>query len=124
MLNCILLQVHYIAEDEALAHPEEEGPDDDDNQDAYEETSCPALGDEDGYGYDTCSYPAAVREEEEDENYQDFELEEGEALAFNALEELDPESSESGNAIQLQLAAIAAFVKAERKKGKKPKGKG
>ncbi|CAE7888641.1 unnamed protein product [Symbiodinium sp. KB8] len=108
-----------IAEDEALAYPEEEGHDDDDNQDA----SCPALGDEDGYGYDAYSYPAAQRKEDEDESYEDFELEEDEALALNALEELDPESSESGHAIQLQWAANAAFGKAKGKRGKKPKGK-
>ena len=106
----------YIAEDD----PEEEGhDDDDDNQDA----SCPALGDEDGYGYDAYSYPAAQRKEEEDESYEDLELEEDEALALNALEELDPEPSESGHAIQLQWAANAAFGKAKGKRGKKPKGK-
>ena len=38
------------------------------------------------------SYPAAEKEEEEDESYEDFELEEDEALALDASHELDPES--------------------------------
>ena len=73
------------------------------------------------------SYPAA--EEEDDPSYEDFELDEDEALyiALNCLEELDPEEAESGHAIQLQLAANAAFGKAKGRKGKgrgKGKGKG
>ncbi|OLP81349.1 hypothetical protein AK812_SmicGene38127 [Symbiodinium microadriaticum] len=55
-----------IAEDEALAYPEEESHDDDNSQD--------------GYGYDAYSYPAAeTEEEEEDESSEDFELAELEA---------------------------------------------
>ncbi|CAE7476606.1 unnamed protein product [Symbiodinium necroappetens] len=45
----VFVRKAYIAEDEALAFPEEEGFGDDDNQDIYQETSYPALGDEHGY---------------------------------------------------------------------------
>ena len=45
------------------------------------------------------------------EDYEDYELSESEAIAFNCLEELE-ESSEAGHAVQLQLAAHAAFGKA------------
>ena len=49
---------------------------------------------------------------------------EPEAIALNCLEELE-ESSEAGHAVQLQLAAHAAFGKAKGKgKGKSKKGKG
>ena len=46
-----------------------------------------------------------------------YELSESEAIALNCLEELE-ESSEAGHAVQLQLAAHAAFGKG------KGKGKG
>ena len=58
------------------------------------------------------------------EDYEDYELWESEAIALNCLEELE-ESSEAGHAVQLQLAAHAAFGKAKGKgKGKSKKGKG
>ena len=58
------------------------------------------------------------------EDYEDYELSESEAIALNCLEELE-ESSEAGHAVQLQLAAHAAFGKAKGKgKGKSKKGKG
>ncbi|OLQ02118.1 hypothetical protein AK812_SmicGene15069 [Symbiodinium microadriaticum] len=83
------------------------------------------------FAYDD-AYPqedeeAEEYDEEEDPSYEDFELDEDEALALNCLEELDPEEAESGHAIQLQLAANAAFGKAKGRKGKgrgKGKGKG
>ena len=57
-------------------------------------------------------------------DYEDYELSESEAIALNCLEELE-ESSEAGHAVQLQLAAHAAFGKAKGKgKGKSKKGKG
>ena len=66
---------------------------------------------------------------EEVPDYGEFEEigDEGEATALNAMEELDAESSDPlsvGEAIQLQLAANAAFGKAKGKGGKGPKGKG
>ncbi|OLP78184.1 hypothetical protein AK812_SmicGene41668 [Symbiodinium microadriaticum] len=70
----------------------------------------------------------AFKYEEDDPSYEEYELEEEEALALNCLEELDPEeAAESGHAIQLQLAANAAFGKAKAQKAKrrgKGKGKG
>ena len=58
------------------------------------------------------------------EDYEDYELSESEAIDLNCLEELE-ESSEAGHAVQLQLAAHAAFGKAKGKgKGKSKKGKG
>ena len=48
------------------------------------------------------------------EDYEDYELSESEAIALNCLEELE-ESSEAGHAVQLQLAAHAAFGKAKGK---------
>ena len=58
------------------------------------------------------------------EDYEDYEFSESEAIALNCLEELE-ESSEAGHAVQLQLAAHAAFGKAKGKgKGKSKKGKG
>ena len=51
-------------------------------------------------------------------------MSESEAIALNCLEELE-ESSEAGHAVQLHLAAHAAFGKAKGKgKGKSKKGKG
>ena len=66
---------------------------------------------------------------EEVPDYGEFEEigDEGEATALNAMEDLDAESSDPlsvGEAIQLQLAANAAFGKAKGKGGKGPKGKG
>ena len=58
------------------------------------------------------------------EEYEDYELSESEAIALNRLEELE-ESSEAGHAVELHLAAHAAFGKAKGKgKGKSKKGKG
>ena len=90
-----------------------------------------------GSGKGRTGYSAAIAEDEEewlplketmdgeddDEDGQGdhYELEFEEAEALNALEYVDPENPESGEAIQLQLAANAAFT---RTKGKgKPKGK-
>ena len=113
----------YIAEDEAQFAYQQE----DEEAEEYDDTSYPALADE--IDYEPHSYPAA--EEEVDPSYEDFELDfeldQDEALALNCLEELDPEEAESGHAIQLQLAANAAFGKAKSRKGKgrgKGKGKG
>ncbi|CAE7909825.1 unnamed protein product, partial [Symbiodinium microadriaticum] len=105
----------YIAEDEAQFAYNDAYHQEDEDAEEYDDTSYPALGDE--IDYEPHSYPAA--EEEEDP--------EDEALALNCLEELDPEEAESGHAIQLQLAANAAFGKAKGRKGKgrgKGKGKG
>ena len=58
------------------------------------------------------------------EEYEDYEVSESEAIALNRLEELE-ESSEAGHAVQLHLAAHAAFGKAKGEgKGKSKKGKG
>ena len=53
-------------------------------------------------------------EEEEGEEYEEYELSESEAIALSCLEELE-ESSEAGHAVQLHLAAHAAFGKAKGK---------
>ena len=58
----------------------------------------------------------------EDQDYEEYELDEPEAIALNSIEELD-DTADAGHAIQLQLAANAAFGKAKGK-GKRPKGKG
>ena len=113
----------YIAEDEAQFAYDDAYHHEDEDAEEYDDTSYPAFGDE--IDYEPHSYPAA--EEEEDPSYEEFELDEDEALALNCLEELDPEEAESGHAIQLQLAANAAFGKAKGRKGKgrgKGKGKG
>ena len=58
------------------------------------------------------------------EEYEDYELSESEAIALNCLEQL---GEEAGHAVQLHLAAHAAFGKAKGKgkcKSKKGKGKG
>ena len=116
----------YIAEDEAQFAYDDAYHHEDEDAEEYDDTSYPAFGDEiDEIDYEPHSYPAA--EEEEDPSYEEFELDEDEALALNCLEELDPEEAESGHAIQLQLAANAAFGKAKGRKGKgrgKGKGKG
>ena len=62
-------------------------------------------------------------DEDLDEEYEDYELDESEATALNAMEELE-DSSEGGHAIQLMLAAKTAFGKACGKGKSKGKGKG
>ncbi|OLP82340.1 hypothetical protein AK812_SmicGene37020 [Symbiodinium microadriaticum] len=57
-------------------------------------------------------------DDDDDDDDNLYTNEEDEAFALNALEELDPESSESGRVMQLRLAADAAFGKAKDKKGK------
>ena len=113
----------YIAEDEAQFAYDDAYHHEDEDAEEYDDTSYPAIGDE--IDYEPHSYPAA--EEEEDPSYEEFELDEEEALALDCLEELVPEEAESGHAIQLQLAANAAFGQAKGRKGKgrgKGKGKG
>ena len=75
--------------------------------------------------FDEDTAPGYLEDPEGDgEDYEDYELSESEAIALNCLEELE-ESSEAGHAVQLQLAAHAAFGKAKGKgKGKSKKGKG
>ena len=81
-------------------------------------------------GYQLEAYPAASYDDDdddddpelvpdEDQDYEEYELDEPEAIALNSIEELD-DTADAGHAIQLQLAANAAFGKA---KGK-GKGKG
>ena len=72
--------------------------------------------------YNEASYQAF--EDEAAPGYQDDPESESEAIALNCLGELE-ESSEAGHAVQLHLAAHAAFGKARGKgKGKSKKGKG
>ena len=99
----------YIAEDEAQFAYDDAYPQEDEEAEEYDDTSYPAFGDE--ADLEPHSYPAA--EEEDDPSYEEFELDDDEALALNCLEELDPEEAESGHAIQLQLAANAALGKAK-----------
>ena len=83
-------------------------------------------------GYHLEAYPAASYDDDddddpelvphEDQDYEEFELDEPEAIALNSIEELD-DTADAGHAIPLQLAANAAFGKAKGK-GKRPKGKG
>ena len=90
---------------------------DQDQEEDYNEASYPALDEEPAPGY-------PENPEGDGEEYEDYELSESEAIAINCLEELE-ESSEAGHAVQLQLAAHAAFGKAKGKgKGKSKKGKG
>ena len=90
---------------------------DQDQEEDFNEASYPAFDEEPAPGY--CKDP-----EGEGEDYEDYELSESEAIAFSCLEELE-ESSEAGHAVQLQLAAHAAFGKAKGKgKGKSKKGNG
>ena len=88
----------------------------------------------DAWYYEEDDYYEEDQDQEEDYNeasYQAFEdeaahyeLSESEALALNCPEELE-ESSEAGHAVQLHLAAHAAFGKVKGKgKGKSKKGKG
>ena len=90
---------------------------DQDQEEDYNEASYPAFAGEAAPGYHEDL-------EGDGEDYEDYELSESEAIALNCLEELE-ESSEAGHAVQLQLAAPAAFGKAKGKgKGKPKKGKG
>ena len=110
----------YVAEDETHPAYDDAYPQEDEELEDYDDTSYPAFGDEPAE-HDAYSYPAG--EEDDEPSYEDFELDEDEATALNCLEDLDPEEAESGHAIQLQLAANAAFGKARGRKGK-GKGKG
>ena len=90
---------------------------DQDQEEDYNEASYPAFDEEAAPGYHKDP-------EDDGEDYEDYEVSESEAIAFNCLEELE-ESSEAGHAVQLQLAAHAAFGKAKGMgKGKSKKGKG
>ena len=79
--------------------------------------------------YQLEAYPAASYDDEGDaellpaekQEYEEPEIDEPEAVALNSIEELD-DTADAGHAIQLQLAAQAAFGKAKGK-GKRPKGK-
>ena len=77
---------------------------DQDQAEDYNEASYQAFEDEAAPGY-----------LQDPESYEDYELCESEAIALNCLEELE-ESSEAGHAVQLQLAAHAAFGKAKGKR--------
>ena len=100
---------YYEVED----YPEE----DQDQEQDYNEFSYQAFEDE--------AAPEYLQDPEGDgEEYEDYGLSESEAIALNCLEELE-ESSEAGHAVQLQLAAHAAFGKDKGNgKGKSKKGKG
>ena len=90
---------------------------DQDQEEDFNEASYQALDEETAPGF-------PEDPEGDGEDYEDYELSESEAIALNCLEELE-ESSEAGHAVQLQLAAHAAFGKAKGKgKGKSKKGKG
>ena len=91
----------------------------------HEEVEC-----EESYGYTADGgvdrTPMTDPEEVPDSGALEEIGDEGKATALNAMEELDGESSgplSVGEAIQLQLAANAAFGKAKGKGGKGPKGK-
>ena len=102
-------------DEDAGMHDEE--PEEDYNV-SFEQASYPAYGDEehDDDALDD-GYP------DEDPEFEDYEVDEAEAVALNSLEELDAELPKSGHAIQLQLATYAAFGKAKGKKGRKGSGK-
>ena len=90
---------------------------DQDQEEDFNEASYQAFDEETAPGY-------PKDPEGDGEDYEDYDLSESEAIALNCLEELE-ESSEAGHAVQLQLAAHAAFGKAKGKgKGKSKKGKG
>ena len=76
-------------------------------QEDFNEASCPAFDKEAAPGY-------PEDPESDGEDYKDYELSESEAIALNCLEELE-DSSEAGHAVQLQVAAHAAFGKAKGK---------
>ena len=101
-------------------YPEEDGyhEEDQDQEEDYNEASYPAFDEEAAPGYEDPKGNG--------EDYEDYELSESEGIALNSLDELE-ESSEAGHAVQLHLAAHAAFGKAKGKgtgKSKKGKGKG
>ena len=90
---------------------------DQDQEEDFNEASYQAFDEEPAPGY-------PEDPEGDGEEYEDYELSESEAIALNCVEEFE-ESSEAGHAVQLQLAAHAAFGKAKGKgKGKSKKGKG
>ncbi|CAE7471035.1 unnamed protein product [Symbiodinium natans] len=60
----------------------------------------------------------------EEEEFEEYELDEDEAIALNAMEQFLEDSPEVGHAIQLSLAANAAFGKAKGKGKNRSKGKG
>ena len=72
-------------------------------------------------GYQLEAYPAASYDEDDGDD-PELVPHEDQAIALNSIEELD-DTADAGHAIQLQLAANAAFGKAKGK-GKRPKGKG
>ena len=57
--------------------------------------------------YNEASYQAFEDETADGEEYEDYELSESEAIALNCLDKKEP--SEAGHAVQLHLAANAAF---------------
>ena len=85
---------------------------------SYYPEAYPAMG-----AHDDDNDPEQDPDEDLDEEYEDYELDESEATALNAMEELE-DSSEGGHAIQLMLAANAAFGKARGKGKGKSKGRG
>ena len=106
----------YPAIEEDEEYDEEEYPEED-SYSCYPE-AYPAMG-----GHDDDNDPDQDPDEDLDEEFEDYELDESEATALNAMEELE-DSSEGGHAIQLMLAANAAFGKARGKNKGKSKGKG
>ena len=80
---------------------------DQDQEEDFNEASYQAFDEEPAPGY-------PEDPEGDGEDYEDYELSESEAIALNCLEELE-QSSEAGHAVQLQLAAHAAFGKAKGK---------
>ena len=88
----------------------------DEDQEDYNEASYQAFEDEAAPGYHEDL-------EGDGEDYKDYELSESEAIALNCLEELEA-PSEAGHAVQLHLAAHAAFGKAKGEgRGKSKKAK-
>ena len=106
----------YPAIEEDEEYDEEEYPEEDSY--SYYPEAYPAMG-----GHDDDNDPDQDPDEDLDEEFEDYELDESEATALNAMEELE-DSSEGGHAIQLMLAANAAFGKARGKNKGKSKGKG
>ena len=90
---------------------------DQDQEEDYNEASYQAFEDEAAPG------TKKTQKGRQREKVEDYELSESEAIVLNCLEELE-ESSEAGHAVQLHLAAHAAFGKTKGKgKGKSKKGK-
>ena len=106
----------YPAIEEDEEYDEEEYPEEDSY--SYYPAAYPAMG-----GHDDDNDPDQDPDEDLDKEFEDYELDESEATALNAMEELE-DSSEGGHAIQLMLAANAAFGKARGKNKGKSKGKG